>query len=86
MLEIPLFYSEKGSKFKKNPLEKGVVFNSQNNIGTDTTGVGGMGGGVTAMTMKSCAEQGLGTGSMELWLNENGSELYGTGARSYNAW
>ncbi len=29
MPEIPLFYCEKGSKFQ-NPLEEGVVFNSQN--------------------------------------------------------
>ncbi len=30
MPEIPLFYDTKGSKFKKNPLEKEVVLNSQN--------------------------------------------------------
>ncbi len=30
MPEIPLFYCEKGSNVLKNPLEKGVIFNSQN--------------------------------------------------------
>ncbi len=30
MSEIPVFYYEKGSNLKKNPLQKGVVFNSQN--------------------------------------------------------
>ncbi len=30
MPEITLFYNEKGSKFQKIPLEKGVLFNSQN--------------------------------------------------------
>ncbi len=30
MPEITLFFHEKGSTFKKNPLEKGVGFNFQN--------------------------------------------------------
>ncbi len=27
---MPLFYCKRGQKFLKNPIEKGVVFNSQN--------------------------------------------------------